>query len=681
MKELHAWLDRRARREQGIPCLDDVFLSGRFAPYAWYRLRLFFVRWFAASAVHVFRVLLLSAAFSRRHFVQLLLAETAVGFASNFWWGALESMRERIRELRREGRAFAVPREIERWLTLAWALAAAVMAACALWLLMRPRPFGPVQLYAVALFVRLALQVVTRTFHSGAYAMRRIYRPGWAVVAVEVVSFVTVILVWPWLGSWALPAGVLSAAIGGSGITLYFTRRMYRFMGLQPRWLAPDTIRQRWKVPWLTLLAAGLSFAVLKLDAVLVFGLFEGRPRPGDDLQLFLLLFVMAPTVQAGFDWAYLFYFDLKRLHVPPFEPLLEHYRGKITRLAVLLGVVFWLLGSVTGTAVFLRSLGSLYWLLGPFFIVRSVAASAQIQAFSVRRYGLLLGTSSLWLVGFEFARGFHNDSAKLAVITLASAAVYVALAVMARPRSVRQHNHIGILEWLRQLSALEASVRVRSARLRPLRPRKGQPRAALRGLAWSQQQFARTLARRLGPFGAVTIVPPDRVIWFEADGARRVSPAAVAALSGGVAQSVRSGDLHSSGPAAAAAAWQEHGLEAALGPALAGDAACPAPARLEQEFARLFPDGWTFGPDSPAASASSVPARWRRQVIRSARRFLDELKPTRDGSPLEVTALSMGGRLRLVFVARANARGSRRRAWQRTITQANVLAALDKSG
>jgi hypothetical protein len=675
VKEIQAWLLRCAERDERIPSVDDVFLSGRFGAYAWYRLRFFFLRWLSASAVHICRVVLLSAAFSRRNFVQLLLAETAVGFLSSFWWGALEPMRERVRELRRQGRLFAVPQEIDVWLAASLVLAALVMAACSVWLLASPRAFGPFELYGVALAVRLALQFVTRTFHSGIYAMRRVYRPAWSIVAVEVVAFATIAAVWPVFGAWALPLGTLVSAIAGSGITLYFTHRMYQFIGMRPRWAALLRVTRR-KISWTQVLAAGLSFGIMKLDAVLVFGLFDYARRSAG-VPLFVLLFVMAPTIQAGFDWAYLFYFDLKRLHAPTLAPLLEQYRARITRLALVMGLAFWALGSLTGTVVFLRSLGTTYWLLCPFFVVRSLVASAQIQAFSVRRYGVLLGTSSLWLLGFELARRLHGDAARLGAITLVSALVYLVLAVMSDAKAWTEQREAGIVEWLRLLAAIPTAVQIRSATLRPLRPRRGQPRAALRGIAWSQRQFARAVALRLGRSGGATLVPPDRVVWFESVSGRRIRPATIAALSGGVAQSVRSSGVHPNGRAAAAAAWREHGFEAAFGPLRLDDGPIPALADLQAEFSRLFPDGWTFAPGA-TTDASKLPAKWRRRIIRSATRFLEDLGPPRDASPFDISAFSAGGRLQVVFVTEADRRAGRRHIWQTKIRRANIAAALN---
>lgn len=680
MKDLERWLERRARADERVPCLDDVFLFRRFAPYARYRLRLFFLRWLTAQGVHLVRVVILAAVFSRQHFVQLLLAEMAVGFASSFWWGALEPMRERVRTLSRQGQMHRVSNVIESWLTAAFTLAAITLIACCLWLLTnRAQSFGPFELYGIALFVRLALQFVVRTFHSGAYAMRRIYRPGWAVVAVDLVSFGLIAGLWPVAGAWALPIGTLAATVAGAAMTVHFTRRLYAFVGLEPRWAVAAVLKQRWSIPWKTIAACGLSYALMKLDAVLVFGLLDRRSAAGfDEIELFLLLFALSPTIQAGFDWAQLFYFDLKRLHIAPLAPLLESYRASIARLAWAIGIAFFVLGSAVGTLVYFRSLGVLYVLLAPFFVARSLMAAAQIQAFSLRRYGLLLGTGALWLAAFAAAAQVPNEIGKLSIIAAAAAGVYLALSRFAAAPAPQRDSFSGVIEWMQTLADVTVPVRIRSVLLRPVRRRTGQPRDAIRTIRWSQRQFARSLAGLLRSRGAVTIVPPDRIVWFELAQYDETRRHTIASLSGGVAHDLRETSVYPSGRAAALAGWREHGLEAVFGrldldnirPMLACD--------LREEFIRAFPQGWIFTPGAPLPAASSeIRTQWRRRIISTASRFLAELSSPFDKSPLDVTALCVAGRLQHVFVVPRRVRSAPLRRWRRTILHANALATL----
>jgi hypothetical protein len=561
---------------------------------------------------------------------------------------------------------------------LSWVLAAAVLAACVSWLAWSASSgggaFDPVRLYGVALFIRLALQFISRTFHSGAYAVRRVYRPAWAVITAELVAFTAVLLAWPALGPWALPLGALAASLAGGGLTIHFTRRLYRFMGLAPRWWRAAALRSRRPLPWRELLAAGLSFAVMKLDAILIFGLFTSFGAASRGPELFVLLFVLSPTVQAGFDWAQLFYFDLKRLDPPLLGPLLEQYRRYMSRLAWTLGFVFWALGSVMGTIVYLRSLGELYWLLCPFFVTRSLVASAQIQAFCARRYGALLGTASLWLLGFIAARQVSGDPSKLALVTLATAAVYVALSRFTRPAHLQSERWVGVVEWLDRLGRTPGPVRIRSATVLPAL-KKREARDAWRAARWGPHHVARAIAVRLGDGGAVTVLPPDRLVWFEASRTARIRPDALAAISGGVARVVHETPFRPEGRLAVLDAWREHGVSAVFGGMPLEPARGLSVAALERSFASLFPDGVVFRAGRPAP-VPAPPVGGHRRIIAEACRFITDLRPPRATSPVDVTALCVSGRLRLVFVAAPNGRPESLRRWRAMVCQANVVAA-----
>jgi hypothetical protein len=677
MKELEAWLRRRAREDQQVPLVEGALLSGQFSEYAAYRLRLFGLRTLVAAVAHTLRLTLLWAAFSRSAFLQLLLFEAGVGLAISFWWGALEPMRDRIRRLHRQGRTHLVRPEIERWLTVALILAAAVVLACGAWIVWRAGRFGAADLYGVALFVRLALLLITRTYHSGLYALRRIYRPSWAVVAVDIVLLGAVATTWPIAGAWALPVGLILASVVGAGLTIHFTRRMFAFAGLAPRWGAFGALGMRWHVRWYELLGAGVSFAIVKLDAVLVFLLFDPRQMADNGVELFMLFFVMSPAIQAGVDWAQLFYFDLKRLEHAPLGPLLAQYRRYVARLAWLMGVASWALGSVAGTVVYLRSLGALYGLLLPFFMARALAASAQIQAFCARQYGTLLATGSLWLVVFVLVARVSSEEWKLAIVTLATVAVAAALKVVKPEGAVAGERFVGVVEWLHLLSAVEGPVRVGSATIRPAVRRKPRGRHASRRVGGGERLFARRLATRLPRGSAATMTPAGRLLWLEPANSRRIRAEAIAVLSGGLAGLVREAVEYPSGREALRGAWREHGLDAVFGHADPDNGGSLSLAELDARFARLFPDGRVFRPGTPSPDARALPSDWRRWILRDASRFLSRLEAPQTRSPVDVTALCLGGQLNRVFVTRRDSRHEARQRWRALVRRANLLAAM----
>ena len=676
MKELEDWLQQRAAKDQGIPLIEDALFSGAFGKYAFFRLRLFLLRTLVSTAAHTVRLTLLWAAFSRNEFVQLLLFEAAIGLVGSFWWGALETMRDRIRRLHRQGRTHLVRPFIERWLALAVVIAAAIMAGGIVWIVLRPAPFTPADLYGAALFVRLALQVVTRTYHSGLYALRRIYRPAWSIVAVELVMLGAVVAAWPVVGAWALPLGLMLAAVIGTTLTIHFTRRAFVFFGVTPRWAMFDALRGRWRVPWLELLAAGFSFAIVRLDAMLVFVLFDRDRAMEGGIALFMLFFVMSPAIQAGVDWAQLFYFDLKRLEHPSLSPLLDRYRRDIGRVAWLIGLVSWALGSLIGTIVYLRSLGVLYWLLLPFFVSRSLAASAQIHAFCSRRYGPLLATASLWLAAFVVVTRVDSEAGKLTIVTAASVAVAAVLARL-KPADAKLHERfLGIAEWLHALSSINGPVRLGSATVRRThRKRLGAEPA--RNAGGVERLFARRLAMSLARGGAVTCLPENRLVWFEPAGERRLHSEHLAILSGGLAQSSLDSGEYPSGREALRTACRDHGLGAAFGHVNFDADRTLSITELENRFANWFPDGWVLTPGLPPSAANPLPAQWRRRLLGDAIRFLSRLESPRPSSPVDVTALCLGGRLHRLFIVPRTSRQHTRRRWRALVRRANVLAAL----
>lgn len=675
MTQLDAWLRERASRDQKIPLVESALFAGRFGAYTFFRLRLFALRTIVATLTHVARLTLLWAAFSRETFVQLLLFEAAVGLAGSFWWGALEPMRDHVRRLHRNGRTHLVRQFLERWLAVALIAAGIVIVAGAVWVALRPAPFDPAALYGVALFIRLALQIVTRTYHSGLYALRRVYRPSWAVIGVEVALIAVVIAAWPLAGAWALPGGLMAAAIIGAMLTWHFTRRGFVFFGVTPRWASREAWRGRWHVPWRELVAAGLSYAMVKFDAVLVFALFKEEPAQPGVIELFMLFFAISPAIQAGVDWAQLFYFDLKRLDHPTLAALLNQYRRYVGRVAWAMGIASWLLACVTVSIVYLRTLTSIYALLLPLFLSRSLAAAAQIQAFSARRYGTLLATASLWLVVFAVISRVPDVLARLTILSLASVAVAVVL-TRVKPANMVRERFVGVLEWLHLLAGVQGRVRVGSAIIRPTRRRTARRGDAARNNGGAERVFARRLARHLAEGGAVTCLPEGRIAWFEPAADARLGGPSMAVLSGGLVQRTYDTVEHPDGSAALRGAWRDQGLDAVFGRAELDVTFELSIGDLEERFRQWFPDGSVIAPGAPSPTAADLPAAWRRLILRDATRFMARLEPAAN-SPVDVTALCLRGQLHRVFVVRRTDRMDVRRRWRSVIKRANLLAAL----
>jgi hypothetical protein len=687
---LEAWFARQAAREARAVYLEGALLTGEFRAYARYRLRYFFLRYLADAVLHAARFLLLYALFSANAFVHLVVVTALAGLLGSFWWGALEGLRARVRHRFRDGRPYLVPDLIGRWLGLAAILSGAAFCLTVAWIAWDVGVAGADvevrHLYVFAVGLRLAVDFLALTFHSGVYAVRRIYRPLPAIVGLELVGFLVVLGLWPWLAAWCFPVAMLAGTAVSTAVLLHYTSRLYRHFGFLPvprpiltplRWPGWPPVRES--------LTAGTAHALMRLDAVLVLTLVHARRRVGDAVPLFLLFFGIGPTVRAGFDWAHLFYFDLKRLETWTFRNLRARFDRFLVRLALVMGVVFWGLACVFWTAVMQRPLGDLYWLLGPFFITRSALALVQIRAFAERRYAELLGSGVLLLVGIGalqlwVADGRHRLALLIVLTTLVAALLAARQGIAGgRPEAVALRSLPG---WVAELGDVHDPVVIRSARLWMPPPR--HPGAIPAGEGrWRQRQLARRVARHLGRQGGVTTVGFDRVTWYERsvegsdpDQARWL------ALGGGLLEWIGSSGVQQDGAAALEAARQRRLLDPGVysgepgGPSFGRPGSIPG--NLRQAFLTSVPDGIVYAPDQPLPEdLRALTSREKRDVLQDALAFVSDLRVRGASSHFEVTALVVGGELRFIFLAPRSANVRARRRWVRVIRSANLGAAL----
>ncbi len=682
---LDAWFARQAGREARTVYLEEALLTGEFGPYARYRLRYFFLRHLLEAVLHLVRVLLLYAIFSASSFVHLVLVTAVAGLLGSFWWGALEGLRARVRERFRDAKTHLVPGEISRWLGLAAIISTVLVLLPVGWIAWdvghAGAEFSVLHLYLLAVGLRLALDLPTLTFHSGIYAVRRIYRPLPAIVTLELVGFLVVLALWPWLGPWCFPVAMLAGTFASTAVLLHYTARLYRFFGFLPLPAPAGLGWPRWSAIR-EFFAAGAAHALMKLDAFLVLALLHANPRRGEMVQLFVLFFGISPAVRAGFDWAHLFYFDLKRLEVRAFANLKRRYDRFLVGLSVKMGILIWGLACLFGTLAVQQPLGALYWLLGPFFVSRSALALVQIRAFSERRYAELLGSGVLLLAGIGALRVWVGDGRhRLAVLIVLTTLVVALLRV--RQGGARAQPGASTIrplpEWLAELGGVSGTVLVRSARLWTPPGRRRQGAAPARETRWRQRQIAKRIARHLGPRGAVTTIRPDWVTWYErSPNGSNPDEAWLLALGGGFLQWVGSTGPQNDGLTALAVARRRRLLDPGLYPGRHARGGRRAPDNLRRSFLAIVPDGVVYAPDQPAPELfRALSSKEKRQILLDAAYFVSELRVNPTPSRFEVTAFAADGEIKLVFLVSRAVDPRVRGRWARLIRSAILESAL----
>ncbi len=674
MRGIDDWLGRQARRERRLVTLEEVVLGGNPARYARYRLRFFGVRALTSAVLHVLRLTLLRFVFAHQTFFTVLLLNAVAGLASSFWWGGLEVMRERVRRLARDGDRRHIPGEIRHWLAIAAVLAAVPLAASLGWvgwqLTARHRHFNVLQLYVFSVAFRLAVQLVVETLHSGVYALRRVYRPLVSIVAVELASFVGVLGLWPWLGRWAFPIATLASAVASGAVVVRYTLRAYHLLGWLPLRALPDGAPARPR-RLAQLLAAGASYALMKMDAVLMVALFHLRPGESAQTKLFLFFVAVGPAVQAGFDWAQLLYFDLKRLGPAVLCGFRRRYEELAARLGWLVGALLWAAACLLATAILRRNLGLLYLLVAPFFLSRSVLARAQVVAFARRRYAALLGGGVALLAAMWGLRtGLPDERVGLPVL----AAVAFATAWLL-DRTDRASDADGVAgravpltEWLAHVRAVPAPVRIRAVRF--ARPRGlASPHGWAEENRWRLRQVARRIGRRLKTRGAAAVVHPDRVVWYETG----PSPLGVRRLvgwGGGLLASVDDTPVGRDGEAALRAAAERGFFGLA-------SASRREPEEPEAAFARIVRRGLVHAVGAAGPGPlGALPVRDKRKIFAEAVHFAGHLHARERRGRWDVTSFAAHGELALIFVVDRRVDRRARLRWRRLVARMNVEAA-----
>lgn len=694
MTPIDAWLHRQATREKRLITLEDALLGNRERAYAFYRLRYFSLRCVSSAVLHGIRLTFLQYIFSHQAFLTTLLLNAIAGLVTSFWWGALEVLRARVRHLSRDAQRYRIPEEIGQWLTIATVLAVVSLVVPASWIVWehayRHRAFDVLQLYIFAIGFRVAVDFLTLMFHSGVYAVRRVYRPMPAMVAVELSSMLAVLALWPWLGRWSFPIAVLLGTAVSAGLVVHYTARLYRLLGWLPLRLGKPqrALFARWSTI-AEFLSAGLSYALMKLDAFLMLAMFHSRMPAANGVSLFVFFVSIGPAIQAGFDWAQLLYFDLKKLNTRCLRAFRQRYERSALHLAWVVGVALWGFACVLGTAITRHDLGDLYWLIGPFFLARSFLALAQVQAFSARRYRALFASGAL-LLAFMAALQVGMPAERYKLLGLAFVTILAAgllrMRAHAAPDEMFERRVLPVTDWLERLKEVREPVRLQSLRFRTeARPRLGSmngDRAWADEERWRLRRMAQRVAKRIRGCGAVTVLYPGQVAWYEAAGARTIGRHTLLRWGGGLIQTIADTRVERDGTAALRAGLAMHVLGGPFRHVQRHASRSIGIPEVKRVFGEMVPHGVVYSPDEPLPAMLETLSSWdRRRILFEGVQFAMHLHGTPHPSRFDVTSLCSAGELKLIFIIDRRCDRQQRMRWRAWISALNVESALATAG
>ena len=390
MNPLARWFEAHRRRFGSVVLLDQAIFGDEFVRYVTYRLRVFGARVAADIGRHVIEYFLIVSFLSGQGATLVLLVRAITLLLTAFWWGALERLRDPIRRFVRARRTFRVPRLISPWVKASLVLGVlfstlAGVTAIATWTIRGH--LGPAEVLILVICVRFSVTFAIRTYHSGIYAIRRIYRPIYIVLAVEIFGALLTLTLKPALGAWSLPLIAGLTAVVTSAISFHYITKAYeylRFLPL-PYWEPLPAVRSVVRrfdryFGW-----AGLSYVLSQTEWIIVallLGLTDIKRIPGNDA-----LYLLGPVLGASREWAQLFYFDLKRLEIDRFANLRRNFEARIESVAVLIATICWV--AAGGIVLMVGGLDSNAVLIvgWPWFTVYSIYACLQIRTFAAGDY------------------------------------------------------------------------------------------------------------------------------------------------------------------------------------------------------------------------------------------------------------------------------------------------------
>ncbi len=472
MREVRSWLRAYRRRLERLPTLEDALLGDGAVRYAAYRLRYVLVRAVLRTSFRLAELGLFASTFPFEILGPVLVARSVLLASGGLWWGALETLRHDVASLSRRGRTAEASQRIAQWLGAALAVSLLVLAAAGFWVGFGPSPFqsfNVVDVYVLGCALRWGADVLARTYHSGVYGVRRVYRPAWSLLLVDLADIAVLGLCYWWIGPWGLGVAIGVGGLVRAALSVAFTRRVYRQLklvaGRVPTWMRA-LLRGKWSPR--DSLRFALGNAVAQIDALLVLALISAPGNPSGALLLAALFFVLSPLQSASFTWARLFYFDFKRLEGWGSPYLLKQFEQFLANVA-------WWVPAPIG--IITLGLMAALW-RGPYVIltlelvalsaVRSWLSLVHIRAYSLadHRYLAKLLLGMFLVLGVTLLGARLEPELSLGILVVSAALGLLLLGRSVRPLAASHRTLVGPSTWVAELAATRAPVRLGLARV-----------------------------------------------------------------------------------------------------------------------------------------------------------------------------------------------------------------------
>ena len=189
---------------------------------------------------------------------------------------------------------------------------------------------------------------------------------------------------------------------------------------------------------------------------------------------------------------------------------------------------------------------------------------------------------------------------------------------------------------------------------------------------------MAQRVAKRIRGGGAVTVLYPGQVAWYEATPARAISRPTLLRWGGGLIQSITSTRLEKDGAAALRAGLTTHVLGGPFGHVRRRACNSIGIPEVKRVFGEMVPHGVIYSPDEPTPPMLEDVSSWdRRRILFEGVQFAMHLHGTPRPGRFDVTSFCSAGELKLIFIIDRRCDRRQRMRWRARIRALNVESAL----
>ncbi len=504
-----------------FPSLSFFLLFKRSSSYAWYRTRYYSLNSFFRGIIFWLDLVIIFPLISLDVFFLAFATKVSLFLLESFYWGGLEFLREAIRVHRKEKKICQIT--INQWLSNSLFLGILLIFASFTWMWIKG--FSLYSLYIFILCFSSAIHLNLKTLHSGIFALARIPRPLWSLLASPAVLFICALSTWPFLKEYCWPLAIFISTLARFCLSCSFILRKYQHFQIFPlknfSWFLNLKL---WKDS--TFWLPGLSFA--STQCTLVISSFICFFLLADYLTPYSSLFLFFPLLDVCFHWTQLFYFDLKKTAL---SPLL--FFKEIENLSIKVGMTMSVLTLLAMSSIALAN-HQLQLILpfAPLTLWQCLIGSKEMSLFSEKNYQKSLCTMSIPMLGFlAWINQYIHFPALCFCLVLGAIAAYLPFVLPAKRRDI-----IGIYDYLLTTSKYASSCRIGQLSVSP-------------SCKFSQQvSIAKRLISSLPSIECISCLSNETILWLEKKSQHPLEIAEIAKHAMGLAKEISLHSWHSSG-------------------------------------------------------------------------------------------------------------------------------------